>query len=158
MTATSRSLRDFPTSSAMLTVILATALFVGACDDSGRPSDPDAGDGCYFLTLNELDTSTVAPAGVRVVFEAGDCNGRPLEGLTIGNVTVNADGTDLMEQGAPAPYLTNDIGATMMTAVLVDLSTPIANAGDLDTVLDATTVPSRGHESATKKQRAPASG
>jgi iron(II)-dependent oxidoreductase len=112
---------------------LAIASGVGGCQCSD-PS-PEPAPGC--LQLEEIATSTVAPAGVRAVFRLSDCAGVPIPDLTSAEVTVLLDDENIQSEGDVAPVLTQEVDFRLSTMLLLDLSYSVVENGNLQPMLEA---------------------
>ncbi|HUT77645.1 MAG TPA: VWA domain-containing protein, partial [Polyangia bacterium] len=116
-------------------------------------------DRCIVLT--EIQTDEVAPAGVRTVFQATDCNGDPIPDLTDGDVTLLLDGQELQTEGDVAPVLTQAIEFEMYTLLLLDMSDSIVQSGNLLAMVNAArtlvnTLVGQGHKVAIFRFAGPA--
>lgn len=91
----------------------------------------------HKLTVMEVTTETIPPAGVRVVFSVRNEQDEPVAGLTIENLELLADGQPLEDEGVPSPLLAVDPDAEHSVLILLDLSSGLVASDLLQPQLDA---------------------
>ena len=143
----------------MKTQLIMTTILVLSAALCGCGKEDGSGGGCIKLT--ELQTNTVAPAGVRTVFQASTCDGQPIADLVDSNISLKLDDQALKSEGDVAPILTQQIDFEMHTLLLLDMSDSIVSSGNLQPMLSAArnlvhSLISQGHNVAIYRFAGPA--
>jgi formylglycine-generating enzyme required for sulfatase activity len=89
------------------------------------------------IQLTEIQTDTVNPAGVRVLFQANDCNGDPIPDLTDQQVEILLDGQSLQSEGDVGAVLTQQVDFEMYSLLLLDISDSIVTSGNLGQMISS---------------------
>jgi hypothetical protein len=97
----------------------------------------DGGEESAGLSVTEVSTETVAPAGVRVAFSVRNEGGAPVNGLSLDDVEILADDRPLSAEGIAEPVLVESPNAAHSTLLLIDLSNGAIDGEMLDAELDA---------------------
>jgi formylglycine-generating enzyme required for sulfatase activity len=122
----------------VLTGCLVLATLKGChCESSGGNDDDDDTELTDCLTLKELLTSEVTPAGVRTVFQLLDCEGYPISDLTNSELEILLDGEEIRTEGDVAPVLTQEVDFEQYSLLLLDMSDSIVDSGSLPPMVNA---------------------